>query len=146
MHRLDGSDLWYDGLEVGFPAVADFDLDGAPDILVAGEGNVRITDRLKDMFITGGFNAYPAEIEGMIMRHPAVSQVAVIGVPDHRMGEVAKAFVVLRPGADFDAEEFLAWCKAEMANYKVPRSVEVLDALPLNASGKVLKFELRDRG
>jgi acyl-CoA synthetase (AMP-forming)/AMP-acid ligase II len=108
-------------------------------------GNLRITDRTKDMFITGGFNAYPAEIEGMIMRHPAVSQVAVIGVPDHRMGEVAKAFVVLRPGAEWDDAGFLAWCRQEMANYKVPRSVEVLDALPLTASGKVQKFELRSR-
>jgi HIP---CoA ligase len=108
-------------------------------------GNLRITDRTKDMFITGGFNAYPAEIEGMIMRHPAVSQVAVVGVPDHRLGEVAKAFVVLRPGAEWDEEEFLTWCRGEMANYKVPRTVEVLDALPLNASGKVLKYELRAR-
>jgi acyl-CoA synthetase (AMP-forming)/AMP-acid ligase II len=112
------------------------------------EGNIRITDRTKDMFITGGFNAYPAEIEGMIMRHPAVSQVAVIGVPDHRMGEVAKAFVVLRPDAaeSWDEAAFLAWCKESMANYKVPRSVEVLPELPLTASGKVQKFELRDRG
>ena len=108
-------------------------------------GNLRITDRTKDMIITGGFNAYPAEIEGMIMRHPAVSQVAVVGVPDHRMGEVAKAFVVLRPDAEWDEAAFLAWCKAEMANFKVPRSVEVLDALPLNASAKVLKYELRAR-
>ena len=84
------------------------------------------------MFIVGGFNAYPAEIEEMIMRHPAISQVAVVGVPDHRMGEVGKAFVVLRPGAEWDEAEFVAWCRAEMANYKVPRSVEVLDALPLN--------------
>jgi acyl-CoA synthetase (AMP-forming)/AMP-acid ligase II len=109
------------------------------------DGNLRITDRTKDMFITGGFNAYPAEIEGMILRHPAISQAAVVGVPDHRMGEVAKAFVVLRPGAVWDEAAFLTWCRGEMANYKVPRSVEVLDALPLNASGKVLKYELRGR-
>jgi acyl-CoA synthetase (AMP-forming)/AMP-acid ligase II len=108
-------------------------------------GNLRITDRTKDMFITGGFNAYPAEIEGMIMRHPAVSQVAVVGVPDPRLGEVAKAFVVLRTGASWDEAQFLAWCRGEMANYKVPRSVEVVEALPLNASGKVLKYELRAR-
>jgi acyl-CoA synthetase (AMP-forming)/AMP-acid ligase II len=109
------------------------------------DGNLKITDRTKDMFIVGGFNAYPAEIEGMIMRHPAVSQVAVVGVPDHRMGEVAKAFVVLRPGASLDADELIAWCRESMANYKVPRAVEFLDALPLNASGKVLKYELRAR-
>jgi acyl-CoA synthetase (AMP-forming)/AMP-acid ligase II len=116
------------------------------DIGVMDEGgNLRITDRTKDMFISGGFNAYPAEIEDMIMRHPAISQVAVIGVPDHRMGEVGKAFVILRPGVEWDEAAFLAWCRAEMANYKAPRSVEVLDALPMTASGKVQKFELRDR-
>lgn len=106
-------------------------------------GNLRITDRLKDMFITGGFNAYPAEIEGMMMEHPSVSQVAVIGVPDHRLGEVAKAFVVPRAGAQVDPDGLIAWCRERMANYKVPRSVEVLASLPLNASSKVQKFVLR---
>jgi acyl-CoA synthetase (AMP-forming)/AMP-acid ligase II len=116
------------------------------DIGVFDRGrNLRITDRKKDMFIVGGFNAYPAEIEGMMMHHPSVSQVAVVGVPDQRMGEVAKAFVIPRPGTTVDPDELIAWCREEMANYKVPRSVEVVDALPLNASGKVLKFELRDR-
>jgi acyl-CoA synthetase (AMP-forming)/AMP-acid ligase II len=109
-------------------------------------GNLRITDRTKDMFIVGGFNAYPAEIENMMMRHPGVGQVAVVGVPDHRMGEVGMAFVVPRPGADVTPEELIAWAKAEMANYKAPRYVELVDALPLNASNKVLKYELRERG
>ncbi|MBA2282915.1 MAG: AMP-binding protein [Acidimicrobiia bacterium] len=109
-------------------------------------GYVRITDRLKDMFITGGFNAYPAEIEGMMLRHPDVGQVAVIGVPDERMGEVGKAFVVPRGGASVDPDELIEWCRREMANFKVPRFVEVVDELPLNASGKVLKIELRARG
>lgn len=109
-------------------------------------GYVRITDRIKDMFIVGGFNAYPAEIENLMLRHPAVAQVAVVGVPDDRMGEVGMAFVVPRPGATVDPEQLLTWCRAEMANYKAPRYVEVLDALPLNAMGKVTKFELRDRG
>ncbi|HEY8525854.1 MAG TPA: FadD3 family acyl-CoA ligase [Acidimicrobiales bacterium] len=108
-------------------------------------GNLKITDRKKDMFVVGGFNAYPAEIENMIMRHPAVGQVAVIGVPDHRLGEVGKAFVVPRAGATIDPDELIAWCRGEMANYKVPRSVEVVDSLPLNASGKVLKYVLRER-
>ena len=110
-------------------------------------GNLRITDRLKDMFIVGGFNAYPAEIEKAMMEHPAVGQVAVIGVPDERMGEVAKAYVVPRAGAGaaLDEAELIAWCRERMANYKVPRSVEVVDALPLNASGKVLKYVLRER-
>jgi len=112
-------------------------------------GNVRITDRKKDMFIVGGFNAYPAEIEGALLGHPAVAQAAVVGVPDERLGEVGCAFVVLRPGAGADAgtlpEELVAWARQRMANYKVPRRVEVVDALPLNASGKVLKTELRAR-
>jgi acyl-CoA synthetase (AMP-forming)/AMP-acid ligase II len=114
--------------------------------LLTPEGNLRITDRTKDMFIVGGFNAYPAEIENMIMEHPAVGQVAVVGVPDTRMGEVGMAFVVPRAGAELDTEELLAWCKPRMANYKVPRHVEVVEALPLNASNKVLKFQLRERG
>jgi len=109
-------------------------------------GYLRITDRTKDMFIVGGFNAYPAEIEQLIMRHPDVSQVAVVGVPDHRLGEVGKAFVVPRPGSAVDPDALIAWCREQMANYKVPRHVEVLGALPLNASGKVLKYELRARG
>jgi acyl-CoA synthetase (AMP-forming)/AMP-acid ligase II len=108
-------------------------------------GNLRITDRKKDMFITGGFNAYPAEIENTIQEHEGVSQVAVVGVPDARMGEVGYAYIVPRPGATIDRDEMVAWCRERMANYKVPRFVEVVDALPLNASGKVLKFELRDK-
>jgi acyl-CoA synthetase (AMP-forming)/AMP-acid ligase II len=106
-------------------------------------GNLRITDRLKDMYIVGGFNAYPAEIEGTILRHQAVGQVAVVGIPDQRMGEVGKAYVVPRQGATIDPDELIEWCRLEMANYKVPRAVQVVDALPLNASGKVLKYVLR---
>jgi acyl-CoA synthetase (AMP-forming)/AMP-acid ligase II len=106
-------------------------------------GNVTITDRKKDMFVVGGFNAYPAEIEGTLLRHPAVGQVAVVGVPDDRMGEVGMAFVIPRPGEAVDGDELLAWARERMANYKVPRRVAVVDALPLNASGKVLKHELR---
>jgi acyl-CoA synthetase (AMP-forming)/AMP-acid ligase II len=117
------------------------------DIGVMDEaGNLVITDRKKDMFIVGGFNAYPAEIEGMMLRHPAIGQVAVVGVPDHRMGEVGMAFVVLRPDQSATPDEIVGWCRDEMANYKAPRYVEIVEALPLNASGKVLKFELRDRG
>lgn len=108
-------------------------------------GNLKITDRTKDMFVVGGFNAYPAEIENMIMTHPAVGQVAVIGVPDQRMGEVGKAYVVPRAGATIDPAELIAWCREQMANYKAPRSVEVVDALPLNATGKVLKYVLREQ-
>jgi HIP---CoA ligase len=108
-------------------------------------GNLRITDRKKDMFIIGGFNAYPAEIENMVSDHPAVSQVSIVGVPDERMGEVGYAFIVLRPGQTVDAETLIAWSRERMANFKVPRYVQVVDALPLNASGKVLKYELREK-
>lgn len=106
-------------------------------------GYLRITDRIKDMFIVGGFNCYPAEIENTLYRMPGIAQVAVIGVPDARMGEVGKAFIVRKAGADLAADDVVAWCRAEMANYKVPRHVEFVDALPLNASGKVLKHQLR---
>ncbi|MPY54969.1 FadD3 family acyl-CoA ligase [Streptomyces acidicola] len=106
-------------------------------------GNLRITDRIKDMFIVGGFNAYPAEIEQLLMLHPDVADVAVIGVPDVRLGEVGKAFVVRRPGSPTTADDLIAWSRREMANYKVPRSVQFLAELPRNASGKVVKGELR---
>jgi acyl-CoA synthetase (AMP-forming)/AMP-acid ligase II len=112
---------------------------------VDDRGNLKITDRKKDMFIVGGFNAYPAEIENMMMNHPAVSQVAVVGVPDTRLGEVGMAFVVPRPDVELDTEALIEWCREHMANFKVPRRVEVVEALPLNASGKVLKYQLRER-
>ncbi|MDN3023284.1 FadD3 family acyl-CoA ligase [Streptomyces sp. S.PB5] len=109
-------------------------------------GNLRITDRLKDMFIVGGFNAYPAEIEQLLGLHPDVADVAVIGVPDTRLGEVGKAYVVRRPGALTTADDLIAWARREMANYKVPRTVEFVRELPRNASGKVVKRELRAGG
>ncbi len=108
-------------------------------------GNLRITDRTKDMFIVGGFNAYPAEIENMINDHPAVGQVAVVGVPDTRLGEVGYAFVIPRRDAAITPDDLIAWCREKMANYKVPRHVEIVESVPVNASGKVLKYELRDR-
>jgi acyl-CoA synthetase (AMP-forming)/AMP-acid ligase II len=95
------------------------------------------------MFIMGGFNCYPAEIESLMFAHEDVAQVAVIGVPDERMGEVAMAFVVPTPGRQPTPESIIAWCRENMANYKVPRRVEVVDALPMNAMGKVTKFVLR---
>ncbi|MGW0822030.1 FadD3 family acyl-CoA ligase [Streptomyces sp. NPDC002845] len=108
-------------------------------------GNLRITDRIKDMFIVGGFNAYPAEIEQLLGLHPDVADVAVIGVPDPRLGEVGKAFVVRRAGATLTGDDLIAWARREMANYKVPRVVEFVGELPRNASGKVVKGELRGR-
>ena len=128
---------------------ATIDADGwlhTGDIGVMDEdGYIDITDRKKDMYIVGGFNAYPAEIEAMLGEHPDVGQVAVVGVPDERLGEVGVAFVVPRPGQDPSADEIIAWSRDRMANYKVPRRVEVVDALPLNAGNKVLKYELRAR-
>ena len=111
---------------------------------VGDDGNIRITDRKKDMYICGGFNVYPAEVEGIMLRHPSVAQVAVVGVPDPRLGEVGHAVVVPRAGVEWDPETFLGWCRESMANYKVPRHVRTVDALPLNPSGKVMKFQLRD--
>ncbi len=108
-------------------------------------GYLRITDRKKDMFIVGGFNAYPAEIERLLLAHPDVAQAAVVGVPDERMGEVGYAFVVPTHGTSPDPEAIVAWAREQMANFKAPRFVRVVDELPLNASGKVLKYELRDR-
>jgi acyl-CoA synthetase (AMP-forming)/AMP-acid ligase II len=128
---------------------ATIDADGwlhSGDIAIMDErGYVRITDRKKDMFIVGGFNAYPAEIENLLLRNEKVGQVAVVGIPDERMGEVGMAFVVPRPGSTIEPDELITWAREEMANYKVPRRVEIVDELPVNASGKVLKYELRSR-
>jgi acyl-CoA synthetase (AMP-forming)/AMP-acid ligase II len=104
-------------------------------------GRLRVVGRKKDMFIVGGFNAYPAEIEGFLLEHPAVAQAAVIGVPDDRLGQVGKAFVVAKTKVSED--ELLVWCRERMAGFKAPRSIEFLDQLPLNATGKVMKDQLR---
>ncbi|HEX4218895.1 MAG TPA: FadD3 family acyl-CoA ligase [Acidimicrobiales bacterium] len=113
--------------------------------VVDPSGCLRIVGRSKDMFIVGGFNAYPAEIENGILRHPEVRQAAVIGVPDERLGEVGMAFVVTGPSSATTGPEISEWCRGQMANFKVPRVVEVVDELPRNATGKVLKDVLRDR-
>jgi acyl-CoA synthetase (AMP-forming)/AMP-acid ligase II len=97
------------------------------------------------MFIVGGFNAYPAEIEGILLHHPGVAQVAVVGLPDDRLGEVGAAFIVARVGRSIDEAEIIEWCRTRMANYKVPRRVEAVESLPLNASGKIMKFRLREQ-
>jgi acyl-CoA synthetase (AMP-forming)/AMP-acid ligase II len=105
-------------------------------------GNLRITGRKKEMFIVGGFNCYPAEIENSLLSHPAIAEAAVIGIADERLGEVGKAVIVPVAGMVVDPEAVIAWCRDNMANYKVPRVIEVRDALPRNASGKVEKFRL----
>ena len=107
------------------------------------DGTLRITDRLKDMFVVGGFNAYPAEIEQVITGHGSVSEAAVVGVPDRRLGEVGRAYVITRPGAALTEEEVIAYCRDRLANFKVPRSIRFVETLPRNAAGKVVKYELR---
>jgi acyl-CoA synthetase (AMP-forming)/AMP-acid ligase II len=108
-------------------------------------GNLRITDRLKDLYIVGGFNVSPAEVEQLLHTHPAVAQAAVVGAPDARLGEVGYAFIVPRPGVALAADAIIEWARERLANYKVPRHVAVVEALPLSAVGKVLKQELRAR-
>ena len=106
-------------------------------------GNLTITDRLKDMYISGGFNCYPAEIEQLLTRHPAIEQAAVVGVKDQRLGEVGAAFLVGPNDQRPDDESLLQWCKDEIANYKAPKIIHWVEELPLNAAGKVLKTTLR---
>ena len=108
-------------------------------------GYLFLTDRIKDMIVSGGENVFPVEVEEALAQHPAVGQVAVIGVPDDRWGETVKALVVLRTGAAASADELTAFARERLAGYKLPRSVEFVDDLPRTPSGKVLKRELRER-
>jgi acyl-CoA synthetase (AMP-forming)/AMP-acid ligase II len=135
-HYLDDPDATAAAMTDGWLRTGDLGV-------IDDRGCLRIVGRAKDMFIVGGFNAYPAEIENMLIRHPDISQAAVIGIPDGRLGEVGMAFVVAKPTIDRD--EIIEWARGEMANYKVPRRVEIVDALPLNATGKVMKDVLRER-
>lgn len=107
------------------------------------QGNLAVVDRKGDMFIVGGFNAYPAEIEALLAEHPTIGEVAVIGVPDERLGEVGAAFVVAAANSFPEPQELMAWTRDRLANFKVPRVIWVVDALPRNATGKVLKGDLR---
>jgi len=107
------------------------------------DGFVFLHDRIKDMIVSGGENIYPAEVENVLMSHPDVADVAVIGVPDERWGETVKAVVVPVGGAAIDADTLISWCRERLAHFKCPRSVDVTDALPRNPSGKILKRELR---
>lgn len=107
------------------------------------DGYLSIVDRKKDMILRGGFNVYPRELEEVLLTHPAVSLAAVVGVPDARLGEEVKAFVVRKPGAVLTADELVEWCRDQFASYKYPRIVEFRDSLPVGATGKVLKRELR---
>lgn len=109
------------------------------------EGFIYIVDRKKDMIITGGVNVYPREIEEVLVRHPDIAEVAVIGVPDARWGETLLTFAVVRPGATLTAADIVAFCHGKLAAFKIPKDLELIDALPRNANGKVLKTELRKR-
>jgi HIP---CoA ligase len=106
---------------------------------------VRIVGRLKDMLIVGGFNVYPAEVENTLLAHDAIGRVAVVGVPDQRLGEVAVAYVVPASGRELDPDAIIAWARERLANYKVPRHVIAVAELPINAAGKVVKADLRAR-
>jgi fatty-acyl-CoA synthase len=106
------------------------------------EGFYRIRDRVKDMYISGGENVYPAEVESVLAEHPAVLEAAVVGVPHDRWGEVGRAVIVLRDGHELTAGDALAWCRERLAPYKVPRHVVFVDALPRSAMNKILKREL----
>lgn len=108
-----------------------------------GSGNLRVVDRLKDAYNCGGFSAYPAEIENRLLERSEIAQVAVVGIPDERLGEVGHAFVIPASGRSIDEAELIAWSRENMANYKVPRRVYILESFPLNANGKVRKDELR---
>ncbi|MGB0437139.1 MAG: AMP-binding enzyme, partial [Mycobacterium sp.] len=107
-------------------------------------GNLKITDRLKDMYICGGFNVYPAEIEQVLARLEGVAEAAVIGIPEERLGEVGKAFVVTLPGVELDERTVIEYTRSHLANFKIPRSVTFVDALPRNPGGKVVKPQLRE--
>jgi long-chain acyl-CoA synthetase len=106
------------------------------------DGYFRIVDRLKEMIISGGYNIYPREIEEVLYQHPAVLEAAAIGIPDEYRGESAKAFVVFKPGQTATAEDLIAYCKQNLAPYKVPRSIEFREALPKTLIGKILRREL----
>ena len=143
-----GFNVMHSYFEDAEATAAAIDADGwlaTGDVAVLDQrGYIRITDRLKDMFICGGFNCYPAEIENTLSERHDIAQVAVIGVPDERLGEVAQAWVVPMPGVTIDERELINWCRERMANYKVPRTVRLCEALPLNAVGKVRKPQLRE--
>ena len=109
-----------------------------------GDGYLFITDRAKDMIVSGGVNIYPAEIEAALLTHPAVQDAAVIGVPNEEFGEEVKAFLELKPGRTAEADDIMAFCAGSLASYKRPKSVEIVAELPRNTMGKVLRKKLRE--
>ena len=109
------------------------------------EGFYYIVDRTKDMYISGGENVYPAEVESVLYQLPELAEAAIIGVADERWGEVGKAIVVLKPGCSLSAEQIIDHCRDNLARFKLPRSVQFVEALPRNATGKVHKPTLREQ-
>jgi HIP---CoA ligase len=146
---IKGGNVMSGYLEDPEATAAAFDAGGwlhTGDVGVMNErGDIKITDRKKDIYICGGFNVSPAEVESLLASMDGVAQVAVVGMPDARLGEVGTAFVRLRPGSTTTPADVVAWARRHMANYKVPRRVEIVDSLPLNATGKVMKTLLRAR-
>jgi long-chain acyl-CoA synthetase len=108
------------------------------------DGYVYVHDRVKDMIVSGAENVYPAEVENAIFGHPAVADVAVIGIPDDKWGEAVKAVVVLKPGSEADGDDIIGFARERIAAYKCPKSIDFIDELPRNPSGKILKRELRE--
>jgi long-chain acyl-CoA synthetase len=125
--------------------------DGQPGWFFSGdigfmdeEGYFHISDRKKDIIIAGGYNIYPADVEAVLFEYPKVKEAAVIGVPDERLGETVKAFIVLRAGETATPDEIIAFCRERMAAYRVPRTIEFRTDLPKSVIGKVLRRELRE--
>jgi fatty-acyl-CoA synthase len=109
------------------------------------DGFLYIADRVKDMVITGGENVYPAEVESILYEHPAIAEVAVIGVPDERWGEAVVAVAAVKPEASLSLDELRSFAGDRLARFKLPSRLELVEALPRNPAGKVLKYELRER-
>ncbi|MFC6657837.1 class I adenylate-forming enzyme family protein [Roseibium salinum] len=108
------------------------------------DGYYYIVDRIKDMYISGGENVYPAEVEKVLVGHPAVLEAVVIGVPDEKWGEVGAAFLIVRPGEELDTDSLSGWCRQQLAPYKIPKSFSVVADLPRTAAGKVRKNVVKD--
>ena len=134
---------YFDDAEATAEAIVDGWLHTGDIGLVDERGYIRVTDRKKDIFIMGGYNVSPAEVENLLLKYPKIEQVAVIGVPDHVFGQVGMAFVIPRPGLTVTAKEVIEYARKHVANYKVPRRVEIVSSFPVNATGKVMKTELR---
>ncbi|RUA28764.1 MAG: hypothetical protein DSY78_14865 [Chloroflexi bacterium] len=125
-------------------AIRDGWMDTGDAATLDDEGYLYVQDRVKDMIVSGGENVYPRVIEEVLFKHPAIADAAVIGIPDQKWGEAVKAVVQLRPGATATEAELIEHCRGQLGGFELPKSVDFIEALPRNASGKVLKRELRE--